>query len=93
MKIRTIYRMFQALKFVPLVVLFSAALAAQTATQPQRIILTLTADPAHSMAVTWRSAQAEATPAVQVAVASPPRTSLRMRLPCRPRPRPLPTPS
>jgi 3',5'-cyclic AMP phosphodiesterase CpdA len=70
MTIRTIYRMLQALKFVPLVVLFSAALAAQTATQPQRIILTLTADPAHSMAITWRSAQAEATPAVQVAVAS-----------------------
>jgi phosphodiesterase/alkaline phosphatase D-like protein len=37
---------------------------------PHRIVLTLTADPAHSQAVTWRAAAKAARPRAQIAVAS-----------------------
>jgi hypothetical protein len=71
MKIYAIFRRLSLPMFAIIVLLFSGSLVAQSATQPQRIILTLTADPAHSMAVTWRSAQAVPRAAVQIAVASP----------------------
>ncbi len=71
MKMQAMIRRFHLPMFAIAVLLYSATLVAQPATQPQRIILTLTADPAHSMAVTWRSIQAVPQAGVQIAVASP----------------------
>ena len=71
MRVPTIIYRLHLLKVVAIVLSLTAVLAAQTATQPQRIILTLTDAPAHSMAVTWRNAQTVPQPVVQIALASP----------------------